>query len=314
MVTSKITQEKVFRLWYISIYLFVAFVYVRLNTVVNMESMDNYLIEFHHKLINGTFLTPIQYRLISYYLPELIHKVFHISLKLSYIILRYIWVSLSLIIFHKYLKKWFNERIAHFGTLYFGIMFFWTIRKNIENQSEPLNILLFVISLILIIDEKYYLLLITIIIGSFNKLTIIFIPAIYFLYNYKRLNFWQLVFRTFLLFLPVFIICGGLRYYFRKNPYQCDLIQLSYNLSSIYNIAKPIILFNLFWILPFIKFRSKPIFFKRVFLIVPLFVLLHFLIGIVYETRLFLPLAPILIPMGLLTIFGNKNHLINQSN
>lgn len=311
MRLSEIRKEHIYRLWYIFIYLFAAFVYLRLNTVVARQLLNFELLGIHNNLINGTHYAPLQYRLISFYFPELLHRVLPISIKLSYMIPRYIWISLSLIIFHQYLKKWFTEKISHIGTLYFCVIIFWTIRSNIQ-ESEPLNIFIFILSMLLIIEEKYYILLLIIIIGSFNKLTIIFIPAAYFLYNFKRVTFWKLTIKTILLFLPVFAICGGLRYYFRNNPYQCELIQLHYNFSSIFFIAKPIILYNLFWILPFISFKSKPIFLRRVSLIVPVFVVLHFIIGIVFEVRLFLPLAPILIPMGLLTIFNGTNHLRKQ--
>jgi len=52
-----------------------------------------------------------------------------------------------------------------------------------------------------------------------------------------------------------------------------------------------------------VRYKSKPLFLKRSLGYVIIYMVVNFFIGMYQETRLFLPILPVLIPLGLASIF-----------
>ena len=57
---------------------------------------------------------------------------------------------------------------------------------------------------------------------------------------------------------------------------------------------------------PFVRFERQPRYFRRISVIVPVFVAAHMITGIIMETRQMIPLAFIVIPMSLITMFPDE--------
>ena len=73
-------------------------------------------------------------------------------------------------------------------------------------------------------------------------------------------------------------------------------------------------IFGLLWIFAYLKFKNKPLFLRRASLMVPLFVVCHLLTGKIEEVRQMLPLAFIIIPMGMIYMFPElKNDNCKES-
>jgi len=58
-------------------------------------------------------------------------------------------------------------------------------------------------------------------------------------------------------------------------------------------------IFGAFWVYPFLHIQKQNDFLRRASIIIPPFVVIHFLTGVIAEVRQMLPLAFLLIPMGL---------------
>jgi hypothetical protein len=65
-------------------------------------------------------------------------------------------------------------------------------------------------------------------------------------------------------------------------------------------------MFNLLWLYAFLRLKHKPLFMRRLSLIIPAFVAVHLLVARLEETRLMLPLSFLLIPMGLWFIYYSR--------
>jgi hypothetical protein len=98
----------------------------------------------------------------------------------------------------------------------------------------------------------------------------------------------------------------ALPYYFGPRPNYVDTIQLANNLNPpvirkwlgrLIAFVGPLLIAGL------IGFKSKPLFLRRSMGFVIVYMIVNFVVGKYQETRLFLPILPVIIPLGLATIF-----------
>ena len=66
---------------------------------------------------NGQMGQPLASRILVPYTVHFFHKISHIPLNYTYAMFRFIFFFLAFILFHIYLKKWFNDKLAMIGTL-----------------------------------------------------------------------------------------------------------------------------------------------------------------------------------------------------
>ncbi|MBU1662300.1 MAG: hypothetical protein KKD28_12610, partial [Chloroflexi bacterium] len=62
-------------------------------------------------------------------------------------------------------------------------------------------------------------------------------------------------------------------------------------------------IFGVFWLFAFNKYSQKPLFLQRAAIMIPVFIIIHFITGIIKEVRQLLPLSFIIIPMALFYLF-----------
>jgi hypothetical protein len=302
-------------IWIFLIYLFLAMANVRTKACLTRSYYNGRLEYNHEQLMAGKYTAPEQYRLLQYYVPEYIHRILGVELLDAYVLQRLIWVALTFCVLHLYLRRWFDTRGAMIGTLFLAATMQWTYFDHLQ-ESEPLNIFIFLVSFYAIRENKFWRLLGFVAIGSFNKETVIFLPLAYLFCWYREMNIKPLLTRTLALFATVVLICGSIRWAYSGAPYAASWFQLGYNLLGIAGSAfllpfkyymgihlGIVFLYGVFWIMALLSYRDKPLFLRRAILIVPFFIAGHLLIAKINETRLFLPLAPILIPMGLFYLF-----------
>ncbi|GEM_PF-4641388 len=298
-------------------YFFISMVIVRCK-VNETTGLRTSWTSVHNELINNSFKAPMQYRLLHFYLAELLRYVLPVNISDIYILLRLLWTFLSFISLHYFLKHWFDFSNVLIGSFFFAIAQFWSIDPFVQ-EAEPLNILFFILGIMSIRDNKFKRLLLIVTIGSFNKMTMIFLPALYFIVFIQKENLKRVVIRSIALFSPVVIICGGIRLYYNhyySTEYMTSFFQYKQNWLSLvaayhsfpYHFFEffglgIFYMYNVLWILIFIGFGKFPSFIKRSLLLIPLFFGSHFIIARIMENRLFLPLAPIIICAGL---FGWK--------
>jgi hypothetical protein len=107
------------------------------------------------------------------------------------------------------------------------------------------------------------------------------------------------VWRTAALAASWVAVYGGLLLHYGWRRYYCDVYMLPTNLTSV----EPILVFGAIWVLAFMARRQGPEMLQRCLWVVPFFVLLQYTVAIAWETRLYLPLAPILIPLAWTILF-----------
>jgi len=186
--------------------------------------------------------------------------------------------------------------------------------------SDMFNLLIFILGFMVIRDNKDNWLYPLLILGTLNHQTVVFLILVYFFYNVGQMNFRKLFLRT-VSYITIFgIIIFGLYWKYGPLPsfmdnkihligypmYQFNLKMYSnlFKFLSLTNSALFIfLLFGFFWILAFLNITKKPTFLVKSAWIIPFYLIIHFFLGNFAETRIFLPLFLLLIPLGLFSLF-----------
>jgi hypothetical protein len=153
--------------------------------------------------------------------------------------------------------------------------------------------------------------------GALTNETIAILSAVLFFYNFRG---WReipsVLLKTVAITAPMFLALGGIRYLTRHQPVLGSGWHLPDNVAgmirdfhlNIFDMHQGsyifvLFIFNVFWLYTFLHFKQKPLFLRRAVLIIPIFLGIHMLTGIISEVRQMLPLSLIVIPAALYFLF-----------
>jgi hypothetical protein len=192
-------------------------------------------------------------------------------------------------------------------------------------ESAPLLFLTFLAGLWAIRDNNVVILAISFLIGGLNNETMLVLPLVYLLYNYRSRKIGDLALllrNTILTSLPLVLPVGIIRFISKDRPHLVEVWQLPNNINGLldqlwnldllhlYNASYLYIffIFGAFWIYAFVRYRGQPLFQRRASLMIPFFIAANLVTGIIAEVRLMLPLSCIIIPMALFSLFPFESH------
>jgi hypothetical protein len=292
------------------IYVWLSWIDLQLKLYTTPAWFDGTLIRNHNLLLQFRYTNNEQSRLLQFYVPELFHRTLTLSIEHSYMLQRFLFVSLALICFHIYLRRWFDARISFCGVLILAAIIPLTFRIGDLQESSPLLLLTFLLGLWTIREDRKILITAVFLIGGINNETMLILPLVYLLYNFIALDIRRIAILcrdTFLVSLPMVIAVGTIRYINRDRPVRGGSWQLPNNLEGLLNGSVLhwgfLFLFGVLWAYALLHYQSKPLFLKRAFLMTPFFIAAHLAAGIITEVRLMLPLGFIVIPMALFYIY-----------
>ena len=302
------------------IYFFLSFINLRSKLVVTVSWYDGMLKQMHNALLAFQYTNNEQSRLFQFYIPELIRQIFHISIPYAYIVQRWLFVFLAFLLFHFYLKKWFDTKGAFAGVVLMAAIMPLVYFDHLQ-ESAPLLLVTFLLALWMIREHRTPWYIFVLFLGAINNETMLFLPAAYWFYSFERFQVRHLAWlsiKTILTALPAFLMVGFIRLVNIDRPHLGGAWHLPDNIDGILNqiTSSPLdywrmdylfifFVFNVLWIYAFLKFKDKPLFLRRVSLLVPIFIGLHMLTGIIAEVRQMVPLGFIIIPMALFYLFPN---------
>ena len=260
----------------------------------------------HKSVIEGTAPKPIQYRVLTYYMVEALHRLTGIAVWRSDLILRFAFTSLSLIYFQRFLRGWFDFTSSAVGALIMGALLPITYVDHTHQPHDIPNLFFTILALGFIRNHREAWLLILIPIAMLNRESFIFVFWAWLFYNIARIPFRTIVVEFLLFTLIALVVYLALPYYFGPRASYVEMVQLKNNLnppmmwkwfSRLAAFIGPMVLALC------MKFKSQPVFLKRSLGYVAVYMIVMFFIGKYQETRLFLPILPVLIPLGLASIF-----------
>lgn len=260
----------------------------------------------HQKVIEGTAPKPIQYRILTYYIVEGVHRLTGMAVWRLDLVLRFIFTTLSCIYLFMFMRRWFDFAASAIGALIIPGLLPVTYIDYIHQPGDMPNLFFTILALIAISRRKEAWLLLLIPVAMLNRESFILVLWAWVFFNYDRLPFKLLLTEFALLGVIALAVYFALPYYYGPRLNSTETIQLKNNFDPdmMYKWVTRLLAFSgPLFIASMIKFKSKPIFLRRSLGFVLIFLVVNFLFAKYQETRLFLPILPVMIPLGLAVIF-----------
>jgi len=297
------------------VYFFLTFTIGYIDFDRRVESFDTST-EYLEQVVKGEFTLPMNARVLIPYLVYSVHRVSHIPLNYTYVLFRFLFFFLAFCLFHIYLKKWFDDKLAMIGTLSMIASLPLMLTNWYCIPTDMPELITFMLGAMWIRDNKYKNLLLLIPIATFNRETTIALALLYLFYNFKREKASILVKKTAILFSLWLLPYLMLLYIFGHLP-RGPLFVLLGNVQGLLSMFKTLnpythhyfllYLCGFYWILAFIDFHKKDPFLKSSILVMTIFFLyVFFRGGRINEVRIFIPFYVFVIPLGLFSLFKKE--------
>lgn len=258
---------------------------------------------WHIEMLTGAAPAPNQYRPLTPWLAE----GFRLALPgqdlfLSYMLLRGIVTGIALFAFDRYLRIWFAPAAAAAGALALAAIIPFTYYRVIQ-ESDPINLLVLTLCFWAVARTRDLLLIPLLFVGTLNRETTAMIPAVYLLARWRLQPSRKVLLWTALLFAVWAAVYFGLIGIYTWREYYCDKVMWPRNVASTFPTLQVVLVYGAMWLLAALGARQAPTMLKRALWLVPPYVALHYVVAMVNEVRLFLPLAPIIIPLSWFVLF-----------
>ena len=279
---------------------------------------DGTLERNHHLLMAFDYTNNEQSRLLQFLVPEGISRVSGLSVRHAYLLQRWLWVALALILFHLYLRRWFSDGAAFAGSCFLAAVFPLTYRNDLQ-ESAPLLMVTFLLGLWAIRADRPWWFAGALLIGALTNETTLVLPVVFFfnrLRGWRPGSLWAAGWRTVAVAVPAFVATGVIRYITRDQEHLGGAWHWGENLRGIrteltlspfdWYQASYLYIFFIFgalWVYAYVHFRRHDRFVRATLLMVPLFVVPNLITGIIGEVRQMLPLAFVVIPAAMMALF-----------
>ena len=273
------------------------------NGMLHWQAVDrvwrDFQVQEHTSVIAGTYVAPVQYRILTYALAEGLVRI-GLPIHSAHEVWRVIFTALSLFVLYRFLRGWFSPLPSLLGMFMLAAIIPLTYVYYMMGVTDPLNMLVFFLAFWAIREGRDVWLIPLVAVGMLNRESPILIPLFYVAVRWgEPFGQWLTVFvGASAAAVGVFL---GLHLVYR--PVCCDysvLEAIVVNLTDWRAYLDAIVVFNIGLWGTWIGWRRRPEFLRRVSLMVPVFILPYLLQGTVRESRYWLPLLGIVIPMVLL--------------
>jgi hypothetical protein len=281
--------------------------------------LNNDNINYVEGIIHSTASGPYVYRIFIPFLVKAIQAVFpSLSILNIDLILKILFLILCQVTFYYYLRNFYHVIISLVGVFILDILLSFTfssiIGPAIGENADLFNIVIFSLLLNALYKNQFSYVLAYLFIGTFNRETTWFLIPVIFIWDYYTK---RKLFRTAIAFITVAIPYFGLRSLIHSpSPGWFNFDAIANNIpfifpgstsSALIANAHTLFLLGPLIIMSLMNFKNNPKFLQMVSYITPLFIVLHYIVGNIIETRLWLPLFILLIPLSLTTM----NNLFN---
>jgi hypothetical protein len=258
---------------------------------------------WHSEMIRGIGPAPSQYRPLTPWLAEGLRLILPTAyMPLAYFAVRALATAFVLYFFDRYMRCWFKNGAAAAAAMCLAAVLPFTYFRVIQ-ESDTINLLVFILAFWALARGRDLWLLPLVLIGTLNRETTAMIPVIYLLARWRAVPTTQVALRTAMLIGAWAAVYGGLRLAYGPLPYYCDFLMWKRNLANWLPTVHVLLLFGAVWVLAFIGARRGPQLLRRAVWLLPPFMILHYVVALVMEVRLFLPFAPVLVPLAWWVLF-----------
>ncbi len=269
--------------------------------IVDMPQ-ENARYKVHQAVINSEAPAPLQYRALPFFFAEVLHKLLNLSLTRVYFVLRLLFTFLSLYALYQLLGYFFEPEYCYIGVLYTAAVIPITYFGYTMAPGDIMALWVIIQGLNFIMENRYVNLGQLIVLGVLMRETVLVLVPIYFLVNFGKKSNSQVIIDTLLYGIIGISTFIGVRLLYGSRELYYKFFTLWENLTHPGTYLFLFLFFNIMLFLPFFGFKHQPGVLRRLFIVVIPFFLINLCFGLVRETRLMLPLLPILVPMSISTL------------
>lgn len=284
----------------VGVILLVVFHYITTVTLPNAHHYDG----MHTAIIQGIAESPYRYRIL---IPMLLASA-PPPMALWYGLVEALGIAVLLVSLRRFLRRFFNDDHVTIAILIAALSFIIASRDHWVQSwtwvEGAMMVLAFTQAFRIyetratVIDRITYALLV--VLACLNRETGLFIALLFVVlaigYRRKHEVLWGCFYLV--LFAVIFL---GLRLMLGNVDLQYSpALLLRHNLDrSAYSAASLFLLLGVWWWFSLVGYRRAPRFFRYATWIIPPYIVLWFLFAVWYETRLMVPLYPLLLPLAL---------------
>ncbi len=255
----------------------------------------------HEQAIRGTVRAPLRYRPLSFWMTEVACRLTGVPFLFTDFYLRMLFLFFCALALDGYLRRWLDLPATVLGVVVLFALMPTVYWRGYHKLYDFTNLLVFIAGYWLIRERRDWWLVPLLVVGMFNRETTVMLVVVYFFARWGEFPLRTLLARTAGLGALCMGIYAGLRLAYGYESWY-RWYELLENPFDPQTYLYPLLFFNAFWVLAFLNWRKKPQFLRRAMLMTPFFFAIHFVVGYVREVRLFLPLLPLFIPLGLLSL------------
>lgn len=274
--------------------------------------------EQHRLIIQKEALSPYRYRVL---LPWTVHWIasgadaagllsYRAAVARLYAAFTAMGLAAGFLLFYRYMRRWFAPEAALLATLYLCALTPFAFMHVLFQPWAWWELAVFTGGIWLAHEGRRWPFLILVIAASLLRETAVFLALLYFL---GRLGTERL--RPPALWAG---LCGaasaavffGLRFalgwalHVGQGTYPDPLFhRLKYNFTHVMPLATLALFYGVFWILALKDLRAKPRPLANLPWFVPVFLAVHFFSAHMNESRYYFELAPIIMPLALMSLF-----------
>jgi len=264
---------------------------------------------WHEEMVSGLAPAPNQYRPLTPWIAELLMPLMpsgtvyvHLAV---YFTIRAVVTGANLLLFDRYLRTWFSPAAAAGGSLALAAIIPFTYYRAVQ-ESDPINLLVFTGGFWALAKGRDLLVVPLVLAGTFNRETTAMLPAVYLVARWGHVPAKRLAWLTAALATCWAAVYAGLRLGYGPRQAYTQVFMLKENLSSWLPTTFVLLFFGVMWVLPFLAAKQAPILLRRSLWLIPAFVVLQYSVGVAQEVRLYLPLAPVVIPLSWWLLFPEE--------
>lgn len=274
------------------------------------QNVESYVTGVTQQTASG----PYVYRILIPYMVLGIQSLFSfLSMVGIDFLLKVSFLILSQLAFYFYLRSFFSPLISLLGVVILDVLLSFTFSSilgpNVVETADIFNLGIFILALHTLYKNQFIKFLVLIFVGTINRETTWFLLPVLFL---NDLSSKKGFFRTIISFVAIAVPYFGLRLLIHvDDSIWFTFEKLSHNIPFLISELTTTALIANFhtaiFLLPFIiltvmNFKKHPDFLRTATYLTPLFIVVHYLLGSIIETRLWLPLIIILLPTSLHTL------------
>lgn len=303
---------------FVWVYFSLSFIALRLKLNATPAWFDGTLDRNHPALLAFQYVQNEQSRVLQFYIPEALIRLFSLSVVHAYMVQRWVFVGMAYTLFHLYTRRWFSRGLAFAAVAILAAVLPFSFYNDLQESSAFL-MPSFLVGLWTIRDGPSWSIALALLVGALNNETTLALASVYFadrFSGWRPAALWKAIWQTLAVTAPALVYTAWIRYVTWGQPHPGGARHWGDNIGGIladltlspleyYRAAYLSIffIFNVLWIFAIRRISEKPRFVRATLLLIPAFIVPHLLTGIVFEVRQMVPLAFVVIPAAFFWMF-----------